>query len=68
MIAQKYLEPNSIEYWIRNPRKSHAGGLVIWKAVVKYFHILESNTVWNVGSGRRLKFIEDPWMGSVHQH
>ena len=68
MIAQKYLEPDSIEDWTRNPRKNHAGGSTIWKAVVKYLHILESNLVRNVGSGRRLKVGEDSWMGSVQQH
>ena len=68
MISQKYIAPLSILDWIRNPRKSYAGGPVIWKALVKSFHILESNLVWNVGSGRKLCVGEDPWMGSVLQH
>ena len=39
VIAQKYIFPDSIEDWIRNPRKTHGGGSVIWKAVVNSFHI-----------------------------
>lgn len=68
VFSQKYLEPDSIEYWSRNPRKSHAGGSMIWKVVVKYFQIMESNLVSNVGSGRRLKVGEGLWMGNVQQH
>ena len=59
VIAQKYLFPDSIKDWIRNPRKTHRGGSVIWKAVVNSFHILESNLAWNVGNGRNLRIGED---------
>ena len=65
MISQKCIAPLSILDWIRNPRKSFAGGSVIWKALVKSFHILETNLVWNVGSGRKLRVGEDLWMGNA---
>ena len=68
VITQKYIAPFSIVDWIRNPRKSFAGGPVIWKALVKSFHILETSLAWDVGSGRKLRVGEDPWMGSVLQH
>ena len=68
MISQKYIAPLSIVDWIRNPRKSFEGGSVIWKALVKYFHILETSLAWKVGSGRKLRVGEDPCMGSVLQH
>jgi hypothetical protein len=68
VIRQKYLAHESVEDWIRNNRKSHVGGSVIWKVVVKTFHILESNLVWNVGNGQNLKVGKDPWLGSAQQH
>jgi len=68
VIIQKYLAPASVEDWIRSRVKTHAGGSVIWKAVVKSFHILESNLVWNVGNGHNLKIGVDPWLGSGQHH
>ena len=45
--------------------KYHYGGLVIWKAVVKSFDVIESNLAWNVGNDRKLRVGEDPWVGST---
>jgi len=68
VIKQKYLPNESMEDWIRKPRKSHSGGSVIWKAVVKYFSLIESNLVWDVGNGARVKIGRDPWLGCERQH
>ena len=68
VIKQKYLFGESITDWIRNPRKSHLGGSVIWKAIVKSFHLIETNLAWDVGNGESLLIGRDPWMGSNLQH
>ena len=62
-MIQKYLAPNLVEYWIRNPNKSHSGGSVIRKVMVQSFCVLESKLAWNVGNGRKLRVGEDPWIG-----
>ena len=67
-MIQKYLAPDSVEDWIQNPRKTHASGSVIWKAVVKYFELIGSNLTWNVGNGRRAWIGVDPWVGSNQNH
>ena len=40
VIHAKYIAPDSILEWIRNPMKSHRGGSVIWKAVIKSFVVI----------------------------
>ena len=68
VIKQKYLIGVNITDWIRNPRKAHTGGSVIWKAIVKSFHLIESNLAWDVGNGEKVLIGRDPWLGSTHQH
>ena len=68
VIKQKYLLGETITDWIRNPRKSHLGGSVIWKAIVKSFHLIETNLAWDVGNGESVLIGRDPWMGSNLQH
>lgn len=41
---------------------------MIWKVVVKSFHLMESNLSWLVGNGEKLKIGKDPWMGSTQHH
>jgi len=68
VIKMKYFPEDSIEDWVRNPRKSHQGGSMIWKAVVKTFHIIENKLAWNVGNGLRLLVGRDPWVGCNIDH
>ena len=68
VIKQKYLYGESLLDWIRNPRKSHVGGLVIWKAIVNSFDLIENNLAWDVGNGESVLIGRDPWMGSTQQH
>ena len=63
VMHEKYIAPDSIFYWIRNPVKSHQGGSVIWKAVIKSFAVIGENLTWKVGNGRRVCVGEDPWLG-----
>ena len=68
VLKQKYIFGESLLDWIRNPRKSHVGGSVIWKAIVNSFDLIENNLVWDVGNGESVLIGRDPWMGSFQQH
>jgi len=68
VIKQKYLAEESIEDWMRNPRKTHMGGSMMWKAVVIAFPLIESKLAWNVGNGQKLLIGRDPWMGCTQNH
>ena len=68
VIKKKYIPHESLLDWIRNPRKSHSGGSVIWKAIVNSFSLIENNLAWDVGSGENFLIGRDPWMGSTQQH
>ena len=68
VMVQKYISPEFVEDWIRRNTKLHIGGLVIWKAVVKSFDVIEDSLGWNIGNGRKMRAMEDPWVGCNQQH
>ena len=68
VLKQKYIFGESLLEWIRNPRKSHVGGSVIWKAIVTSFGLIENHLAWDVGNGESVMIGRDPWMGSFQQH
>jgi len=68
VIKRKYLALGSILDWVRNPRKSHRGGSVIWKGLVMAFPLIETNLAWAVGNGENLQVGKDPWMASGLHH
>ena len=41
---------------------------MIWKAIVKSFHLIERNLAWDVGNGEKVLIGRDSWLGSTHQH
>lgn len=49
VIIQKYIAPNSLIDWIRVSQKSCKGGSILWKAIIKSFHLIEEHLAWNVG-------------------
>ena len=63
VIKQKYLHGVTLAEWIRVPRKLHIGGSVIWKAIVKSFHLIENNLAWDIGNGKNVLIGRDPWVG-----
>jgi hypothetical protein len=68
VIQQKYINPASLEDWIRNPEKSHQTGSIMWKALVKYFEVISQGLAWKVGRGNSLRLGRDPWVGATGQH
>ena len=67
-MSHKYIGPGTVEEWIWSPVKSHVGGSVFWKAVVKSLDVIKASLAWHVRNGRKLRVGEDPWVGSIQQH
>ena len=68
VMIQKYISPYSIEEWIQIPMKSHAGGSIFWKVVVKSFDVIEDSLAWMIRNGRKLRVGGDPWISCIKQH
>lgn len=63
VVKQKYIEPDSVEDWIRSPTKSHHNASILWKAVTIAFLLVGRWLVWKVGKGSKVRLGEDPWVG-----
>ena len=57
-----------MEEWLQNPVKSHAGGSIFWKVVVKSMDVIEDSIAWMIRNGRKLRVGEDQWIGCIQQH
>ena len=68
VMIQKYIEPFSLEYWIRRSDKTHAGGSIFCKVVVKSFDVIGVGLAWCVKNGRKIRVGEDLWAGCLQQH
>jgi len=68
VVIQKYIAPESVEAWIRNPIKIKQGISVIWKAVINSFSIISSKLAWKIGNGEKVRIGVDPWQGSSQHH
>ena len=50
VMIQKYISLDSMEDWIRRLEKTHVGGSIFWKAVVKSFDVIGNGLAWRVGN------------------
>ena len=48
--------------------KSHSGGSVIWKVVVKSIDVIESILACFVGNDRKIRVGKDPWVRCNQHH
>jgi len=59
----KYLEGSPMEEWLRLERKCVKGGSIVWKALVSAFPLLRKWIAWKVGTGKKVRIGDDPWLG-----
>lgn len=68
VLEQKYVAPNSIIEWIRNPNKSSLNSSIMWKALIKAFDLVGGGIAWKVGIDRSIRVGVDPWAGCGWNH
>jgi hypothetical protein len=51
VVVQKYIDPKSLEAWIRNSQKTLKRASMIWKAVINSFPIIVEGLAWRIGNG-----------------
>jgi hypothetical protein len=68
VVIQKYINPDSVEEWIRRPVKMAMKCTIIWKALIKYFQVVGEGLAYKVGNGQRVRIGADPWPGSERGH
>jgi hypothetical protein len=59
VVFQKYIDPLSVEDWIRTPRKSFQNASFIWNTVILSFPLPGNWLVWKVGNGSGVILGED---------
>jgi hypothetical protein len=65
---QKYIFLESIDDWIRRPRKSMHNVSIIWKDLILAFPLANDGLVWKVRNGTQVHLGVDPWVGSGMDH
>jgi hypothetical protein len=68
VVTHKYINPGSIGEWIRRANKNIPNCSIIWKAVIKSFHVIGDGLAWKIGRGDKLRIGSDPWLGSGNAH
>ena len=54
-MRSKCMEELSIEEWIHNPWKNSKNGLIMWKAMVASFQLINKWVAWKVGNGKSIR-------------
>lgn len=68
VVVQKYIQPDTIEEWIRREENDTINCSIIWKEVLKSFPVFEEGLAWKVGNGTKIQIGNDPWPGSGVSH
>jgi hypothetical protein len=68
VVTQKYILPGTIEDWIRRSNKTTSNCSIIWKAIIKSFHVIGDGLAWKIRKGEKLRLGSDPWPGSGTAH
>eukprot|EP00253_Pinus_taeda_P012859 PITA_12859 len=63
VVKRKYIDSVPLAEWIRNPSKKEKNTLVVWKATMEAFKVIEQGLAWNIGNGENLRVGKDPWVG-----
>jgi len=54
-------EENPSVEWIREPKKLERNKYIIWKALVRPFHLIGNQATWKIGDGKSVCIGNDPW-------
>jgi hypothetical protein len=54
MVTQKYINPDSVEEWIKRPIKEAHNCMIIWKAFLHSFSVVGNGLSWRVGRGTKV--------------
>jgi len=68
VVLRKYLAPLTLTEWIRSPSLRTTRIFVMWKSVLQAFAVIGNRLAWMVGSGKSLRIVQDPWVGSKREH
>jgi hypothetical protein len=60
VVSQKYIELDTVDYWIIRPTKSFNNVSIIWNDVVLSFRLIGRWLEWRVGKETRVRLGEDP--------
>lgn len=63
VIKRKYIDPISMDGWLRTPAKKFKTSSVVLKATLNSFDLIVEDISWKVWDGRRLGVGVDPWVG-----
>jgi len=63
VFKRKYIDPIHLEDWIRRPNKKKRNALVVWKATIDAFKVIEQGLSWQVRNGENIQIGKDLWVG-----
>jgi len=61
-ISKKYFASQSLEDWIKNPKKLKTLGSIGWSAMMDAYHLIGDFLCWKIGNGSKVRIGEDPWI------
>jgi hypothetical protein len=68
VVTHKYIKPCTVGDWIRRANKNIPNCSIIWKVVIKSFHVIRDRLAWKVGTSDKLHIGSNPWLGSGPAH
>jgi hypothetical protein len=57
VIIQKYIYPEFVLEWIRNPLKKKSMCSIIWKEVINSYEVVGEGLSWHIGNGSKVCII-----------
>jgi len=61
----KYLKGKTMDEWLRLARRHYPKASLVWKALIKAYHMILKWVSWQVGNGGKVRIGEDPWILGV---
>jgi hypothetical protein len=64
VVIQKYIHPDSVLDWIRNPQNNALYALLFGRPLSYLLQWSGDGLAWRVGNGLKVRIRSDPWPGS----